>query len=72
LFTAIFAQASVAGFDGFTHIPGGWLDGHYIQLAWHIADSVAGFVYSFIVTVSTAMYFYVELPFVTASLSSST
>jgi len=50
--TALFAQASVAGFDGVTSIPGGWLDHHYIQLAWHIADSAAGFGYSFAMTVS--------------------
>lgn len=52
LLTGLFAQASVAGFDGFTEIPGGWLDRHYIQLAYQIADSVAGFAYSFGVTVS--------------------
>lgn len=50
LLTALFAQASVAGFDGFTVIPGGWLDRHYIQLAWHVADSAAGLSYSFVVT----------------------
>ncbi|KAF8159921.1 ammonium transporter [Crassisporium funariophilum] len=47
LLTAIFAQKSVAGFDGFTVIPGGWLDRHWIQLAWHLADSAAGLGYSF-------------------------
>lgn len=50
LLTGIFAQASVAGFDGFTEIPGGWLDKHFIQLAHQLADSVAGFGYSFAVT----------------------
>ncbi|KAF6756447.1 ammonium transporter [Ephemerocybe angulata] len=50
LLTGLFAQASVAGFDGFTVIPGGWLDHHYIQLAHQLADSVAGFAYSFVVT----------------------
>ncbi|KAH9478050.1 Ammonium transporter 1 [Psilocybe cubensis] len=50
LLTALFAQASVAGFDGITEIPGGWLDHHYIQLAHQLADSVAGFAYSFGVT----------------------
>lgn len=54
LLTAIFAQASVAHFDGTTNIPGGWLDHHYIQLAWHIADSAAGLSYSFVMTVSTS------------------
>lgn len=52
LLTGIFAQASVANFDGTTVIPGGWLDHHYIQLAWHVADSAAGMGYSFAMTVS--------------------
>ncbi|CAA7268894.1 unnamed protein product [Cyclocybe aegerita] len=50
LLTGLFAQASVAGFDGATEIPGGWLDQNYIQLAYQLADSVAGFAYSFGVT----------------------
>lgn len=37
----------VAHLDGFTIIPGGWLNGHYIQLAFQLADSVSGFTYSF-------------------------
>jgi len=49
LLTGLFAQASVAGFDG-TVIPGGWLDHHYIQLAYQLADSCAGFGYSFVMT----------------------
>jgi len=48
--TALFAQASVAGFDGITVIPGGWIDHHYIQLGYQVADSAAGFGYSFVVT----------------------
>jgi len=28
-------------------IPGGWLNGHYIQLGYQLADSVSGFAYSF-------------------------
>ncbi|KAF7320073.1 Ammonium transporter [Mycena kentingensis (nom. inval.)] len=50
LLTAIFAQAKIARYDGFTDIPGGWLDRNWIQLAWHVADSVAGMAYSFVVT----------------------
>jgi len=52
LLTALFAQSSVAGFDGITQIPGGWLDHHYIQLAYQLADSAAGMSYSFVMTVS--------------------
>ena len=55
--TGLFAQASVAGFDGFTVIPGGWLDHHYIQLGYQIADSVAGMSYSFVVTVRVFFFF---------------
>lgn len=51
ILTALFAQASVAAFDGFSVIPGGWLDHHYIQLGHQIADSVAGMAYSFVMTV---------------------
>ena len=51
LLTGLFAQASVAGADGFTEIPGGWLDHHYIQLAYQLADSASGMGYSFVVTV---------------------
>jgi Amt family ammonium transporter len=49
--TAFFAQASVAGFDGVTVIPGGWLDHHWIQLGYQLADSVSGLSYSFVMTV---------------------
>jgi len=50
LLTGLFAQASIAAYDGFTEIPGGWLDQHYIQLAWQLADSVTGVSYSFVMT----------------------
>jgi ammonia channel protein AmtB len=51
LLTGLFAQASIAGLDGITKIPGGWLDHNYIQLAWQLADSVTGLSYSFVMTV---------------------
>jgi len=57
LLTALFAQASVAAFDGFTVIPGGWIDHHYVQLGWHVADSLAGLGYSFVMTVSISFLF---------------
>jgi Amt family ammonium transporter len=50
LLTGIFAQRSVAKFDGYTVIRGGWLDGHYMQLVYQLADSAAGLVYSFVGT----------------------
>lgn len=48
--TGLFAQASVAGADGITSIPGGWLDHNYRQLGIQLADSVSGLAYSFVMT----------------------
>ncbi|KAG8979939.1 hypothetical protein FRC05_007382 [Tulasnella sp. 425] len=48
--TAFFAQSSVAAFDGITVIPGGWLDHHWIQLGYQLADSTAGISYSLVMT----------------------
>ncbi|KAF8514011.1 ammonium transporter [Hysterangium stoloniferum] len=48
--TGLFAQSSVAYFDGITVISGGWLDHHYVQLGYQVADSVAGLSYSFVMT----------------------
>jgi Amt family ammonium transporter len=31
-------------------IPGGWVNHNYVQLGYQIADSVAGFSYSFVLT----------------------
>jgi len=50
LMTGLFAQKSVAAFDGFTVISGGWFDHNYIQLAHQLADSGAGLGYSFVAT----------------------
>ncbi|KAF9456963.1 ammonium transporter [Collybia nuda] len=50
ILTAFFAQSSVAGFDGTTQIVGGWLDHHWVQLGYQVADSVAGLSYSFVMT----------------------
>ncbi|WVF69650.1 hypothetical protein IAT40_004429 [Kwoniella sp. CBS 6097] len=50
IMTALFAQASVAAFDGITEIPGGWFDHNWVQLGYQIADLTAGFAYSFVMT----------------------
>jgi len=50
ILTGLFAQASVAGFDGVAVIPGGWLDHNYRQLGIQLADSTAGMSYSFVMT----------------------
>ncbi|KZF26278.1 ammonium transporter-like protein [Xylona heveae TC161] len=45
--TAFFAADYIAHLDGVTVIPGGWLNHHWIQLGYQLADSVSGFAYSF-------------------------
>ncbi|KAJ8121045.1 hypothetical protein ONZ43_g2407 [Nemania bipapillata] len=50
LLTGLFAADYIASLDGFSVIPGGWVNHNYIQLAYQIADSVAGFSYSFVLT----------------------
>jgi Amt family ammonium transporter len=60
LLTGIFAQQSVANLDGgLAPILGGWLDRHWIQLAYQLADSCAGMSYSFVVIIIIfwVMYF---------------
>lgn len=37
----------IAHLDGYSEIDGGWLNQHWIQLAYQLADSVAGLAYSF-------------------------
>ncbi|KAI1259395.1 ammonium transporter [Xylariaceae sp. FL1019] len=50
LLTGIFAADYIAALDGATEIGGGWINHNYIQLAYQLADSVAGFSYSFVLT----------------------
>jgi Amt family ammonium transporter len=40
----------IAHLDGYTVIPGGWLNHNWIQLGYQLADSLAGGAYSFIGT----------------------
>jgi ammonium transporter, Amt family len=47
LLTGFFAADYIAALDGVTEISGGWLNRHYIQLAYQLIDSLAGFGYSF-------------------------
>ena len=47
LLTGLFAADYIAHLDGFLEISGGWLNRHYIQLAYQLADCVSGFAYSF-------------------------
>lgn len=48
--TAFFAADYIAHLDGVTHIHGGWINHHWIQLGYQLADSVSGGVYSFVMT----------------------
>ncbi|KAF2761893.1 ammonium transporter [Pseudovirgaria hyperparasitica] len=47
ILTAFFAADYIAHLDGFSTIPGGWLNQHWVQLGYQLADSVAGASYSF-------------------------
>ncbi|CAB4488976.1 ammonium transporter 2 [Rhizophagus irregularis] len=49
ILTGIFAQKEVAALGGQV-IQGGWLDGHWVQILYQLADSCAGLAYSFCVT----------------------
>ncbi|KAL1405446.1 hypothetical protein Q8F55_009078 [Vanrija albida] len=51
IMTGIFAQSSVAANDGFSAIPGGWLDGHWVQIGKQIAWVAVGFAWTFVVTI---------------------
>ncbi|KAH9870662.1 ammonium transporter Amt1 [Plenodomus lingam] len=50
ILTAFFAADYIAHLDGATIIDGGWLNHHWIQLGYQLADSFAGGAYSFIGT----------------------
>ncbi|KAL2195212.1 ammonium transporter AmtB-like domain-containing protein [Corynascus similis CBS 632.67] len=50
ILTAFFASDYIARLDGSTKIPGGWVNHNWVQLGYQIADSVAGFAYSFVMT----------------------
>ncbi|KAH8808218.1 ammonium transporter-like protein [Xylogone sp. PMI_703] len=50
ILTGFFAADYIAHLDGFTEIPGGWINGHWIQLPKQLADSAAGGAYSFVGT----------------------
>lgn len=50
LLTGIFAADYIAHLDGVTVIPGGWLNGHWVQIAIQLADGTTGMTYSFVGT----------------------
>ncbi|GAA5833570.1 hypothetical protein JCM11251_003529 [Rhodosporidiobolus azoricus] len=50
VFTGVFAQADIAATDGYTVIPGGWLDGHYVQVGKQLAYIFAVWGWTFVVS----------------------
>jgi len=55
LLTGVFAADYIAHLDGFTIIRGGWLNGNWMQVPIQLADTVAGFMYSFFCTLIILM-----------------
>ncbi|KAF8252228.1 high affinity ammonium transporter [Wilcoxina mikolae CBS 423.85] len=47
ILTAFFAADYIAHLDGATVINGGWVNHHWVQIGYQIADSVSGFAYAF-------------------------
>lgn len=50
ILTGFFAQKKIAVLDGVTVIAGGWLDHHYKQMGFQLANSMAGMAYCFTAT----------------------
>ncbi|KNA94325.1 ammonium permease [Fusarium oxysporum f. sp. lycopersici 4287] len=48
--TAFFATPSIAALDGYSRIKGGWVERHWAQMGYQLADSICGGLYSFVVT----------------------
>lgn len=48
--TGLFAESYIAGLDGSTEIPGGWMNHNWIQLGHQLADCTAGAAWSFCIT----------------------
>lgn len=51
LLTAFFAADYIAHLDNVTSIPGGWVNNHFAQFGYQLADSAAGGLYSFFGTI---------------------
>lgn len=52
LLTGIFAADYIAHLDGFTEIPGGWINGNWKQVAIQLGDGASGMAFSFVVSYS--------------------
>jgi len=49
-----------SGFDG-TVIAGGWINKHYVQLGYQLADSMAILSYSFVVTLIILVHIFKDV-----------
>lgn len=49
ILTGVFASKTVTALDG-TTIAGGWVDGHWLQVAIQLADGLTGMAYSFVLS----------------------
>lgn len=54
LLTGLFATNSIAALDGYTQIQGGWINHHWIQLVYQLANSAAAAAWSFTITLAIA------------------
>lgn len=50
LLTGLFAADYIVHLDGASTIDGGWINHHWIQLAYQLCDGVSGMAYSFVVS----------------------
>ncbi|KAH7100213.1 ammonium transporter [Auriculariales sp. MPI-PUGE-AT-0066] len=50
ILTGFFAQQGIAALDGSSTIAGGWVNHHYKQMGFQLANSTAGLTYSFVMT----------------------
>ncbi|CAO3658164.1 unnamed protein product [Rhizopus stolonifer] len=50
LLTGIFSEAYVAHLDGSTETEGGWINRHFVQLGYQLADCTSSMVWSFSIT----------------------
>ncbi|KAI8984326.1 ammonium transporter AmtB-like domain-containing protein [Mycotypha africana] len=50
LLTGLFAESYVAALDGTSVIKGGWMNHHWAQLGYQLAEATAGAAWSFVIT----------------------
>ena len=48
--SGLFAADYIAHLDGFTVIPGGWINYNWIQILHQFVDAITGGLYSFVMT----------------------